>query len=164
MVHERVSLNLVLLLLIVNFESRIWLELLCISPVVNITSRLTHLMILSCLCNCHSFYHLHQQNKSPASKVKFRQASDQCKKVFEAAKLAYVIKTKESITSQKLSSWNLANSVLKKGKSAIPNLFNSPEVLPSASDKAKLFPKNFCRNSNLDDSGIFYLFSLLELI
>ena len=28
------------------------------------------------------------------------------------------------------------------------------EVLPSASDKAKLFPKTFSKNSNLDDLGI----------
>ena len=31
---------------------------------------------------------------------------------------------------------------------------NGPEVLSSASDKAKLFAKNFSKNSNLDDSGI----------
>ena len=64
---------------------------------------------------------------------------------------------KESITSQKLSSldfWQIANSVLNKGKSAIPPLFKGPEVLSSASDKAKLFPKNFSKNSNLHDSGI----------
>ena len=63
----------------------------------------------------------------------------------------------ESITSQKLGSrnfWRIANSVLKKGKSAIPPLFNSPEVLCSASDKAKLFAENFSKNSNLDDSEI----------
>ena len=50
--------------------------------------------------------------------------------------------------------WQIANSVLNKGKSAIPPLFNSPEVLSSASDKAKLFAENFSVNSNLDDSGI----------
>ena len=33
-------------------------------------------------------------------------------------------------------------------------LFSGPEVLSSASDKAKLFAKNFSKNSNLDDSGI----------
>ena len=63
----------------------------------------------------------------------------------------------ESITSQKLGShdfWQIANSVLNKGKSAIPPLFNGPEVLSSASDKAKLFAENFSKNSNLDDSGI----------
>ena len=104
----------------------------------------------------HSF-HLYQQNKSSESKVKFRQASDRCKRVLEAAKLAYATKTKDSITSQKLGSWDfwpVANSVLNKGKSAIPSLFNRPEVLSSASDKAKLFAKNFSKDSNLDDSGI----------
>ena len=63
----------------------------------------------------------------------------------------------ESITSQKLGSrdfWRIANSVLSKGKSAIPSLFNGPGVLSSASDKAKLFAENFSKNSNLDDSGI----------
>ena len=63
----------------------------------------------------------------------------------------------ESITSLKLGShdfWQIANSVLNKGKSAIPTLFNWLEVLSSASDKAKLFAENFSLNSNLDDSGI----------
>ena len=103
------------------------------------------------------FFRLYQQNKSSESKVKFRQASNHCKRVLEAAKLAYATKTKESITSQKLGSrdfWRIANSVLNKSKSAIPPLFNGPEVLSSASDKAKLFAKNFSKNSNLDDSGI----------
>ena len=71
------------------------------------------------------------------------------------------------ITSQKLGCaefWRIANSVLEKGKSAIPVLFNGPEVLSSASDKAKLFAKNFSKNSNLDDSVFLYLFSLLEPI
>ena len=95
--------------------------------------------------------------KSSASKVKFRQASNHCKRVLEAAKLPYVKKTKESITSQKLGSHDfcrIADSVLNKGKSAILPLFNDLEVLSSASDKAKLFPENFSKNSNLDDSGI----------
>ena len=52
------------------------------------------------------FFHLHQQNKSYESKVKFRQASNRCKRVLEAAKLAYATKTKESITSEKLGSWD----------------------------------------------------------
>ena len=34
---------------------------------------------------------------------------------------------------------------------AIPPLFNSLEVLSSASDKAKLFAQNVLKNSNLDD-------------
>ena len=103
------------------------------------------------------FFRLYQQNRSSESKIKFRQASNHCKKVLEAAKLACATKTKESITSQKLGSrdfWRIANSVLNKGKSAIPPLFNGPEVLSSASDKVKLFAKNFSKNSNLDDSGM----------
>ena len=98
-----------------------------------------------------------QKDKSSASEVKFRQASNCCKWVLEAAKLAYANKTKESITSQKLGShdfWRIANSVLNKSKSAIPLLFNGPQVLSSASDKTELFAENFSKNSNLDDSGI----------
>ena len=48
----------------------------------------------------------------------------------------------------------IANSVLNKGKSTILLLFNVSKVLSSASDKAKLFPENFSKNSNLDDSGV----------
>ena len=105
------------------------------------------------------FFRLYQQNKSSESKVKFRQASNLCKRVLEAAKLAYATKTKESITSQKLGSrdfWRIANSVLNEGKPAIPPLFNGREVLSSASDKGKLFAQNFSKNSNLDDSGIIF--------
>ena len=103
------------------------------------------------------FFHLYQKDKSSESKVKFRQASNRCKRVLEAVKLAYATKTKESITSQKLGSrdfWQIANSVLNKSKSGIPPLFNGLEVLSSACDKAKLFAKNFSKNSNLGDSGI----------
>ena len=100
---------------------------------------------------------MYQKDKSSDSKVNFRQASNRCKRVLEAAKLAYANKTKESITSQKLGSrdfWRIANSVLNKGKSAIPPLFNGLKMLSSASDRAKLFPENFSKNSNLDNAGI----------
>ena len=50
------------------------------------------------------FFRLYQQNKSSESKVKIRQASNRCKRILEAAKLAYATKTKESITSQKIGS------------------------------------------------------------
>ena len=128
-------------------------------------------MVFSSLCCCHShrndFFRLYQQNKSSESKVKFRQASNHCKRVLEVAKLAYATKTKESITSQKLGSWDfwqIANSVLNKGKSAIPPLFNGLEVLSSASGKAKLFAKTFPRTQILMTLVSLYLFSLLELI
>ena len=51
----------------------------------------------------------------------------------------------ESITSQKLGFrdfWRIANSVLNKGKSALPPLFIGLKVFSSASDKTKLFVEN----------------------
>ena len=89
--------------------------------------------------------------------MKVRQINYRCKRVFEADKLAYANRTRESITCQQLSSrdiWQFANSVLIKGISGIPPLFDEPEVLFSHSDKAKVCAKNFSKNSNLDDSGI----------
>ena len=44
--------------------------------------------------------------------------------------------------------------MLIKQKSPLPPLFNGPEVLSSASDKAKFFAENVSVNSSLDDSGI----------
>ena len=89
------------------------------------------------------FFHLYQQNKSSESKIKFRQASNHCKKVHHFPETRH---------------WGLfrqiANSVINKGQSAITPLFIGSEVLSSASDKAKLFAKKFSRNSNHDDSGI----------
>ena len=52
------------------------------------------------------FFCLYQKDKSSDSKVKFRQASNRCKRILEAAKLAYANKTKESINSHKLRSQN----------------------------------------------------------
>ena len=100
------------------------------------------------------FFCLYEKDKSSDSKVKFRQASNHCKRVIEAAKLVFANKTKEPITSQKFVSldfWQIANRVLNKGKSAIPPLRNGPKVLPSASEKAKLFAENLSKNSDLDD-------------
>ena len=125
----------------VKLHSSPWFSAACAAAIVHI----------------NHFFHLYHRGKSPDSKVKFRQASNHCKMVLEAAKLAYANKTKESITSQKLGScdfWRIANRVLNKGKSAIPPLLNRLEVLSFASDKAKLFAENFSLNSNLDDSGI----------
>ena len=49
------------------------------------------------IIHTNHFFRLYQQNKSSESKVKFRQVSNRCKRVLEAAKLAYATKTKESI-------------------------------------------------------------------
>ena len=101
-----------LLLLLVNFVSGSRLELMSISLIENIRSSLTHLhgfqplVLLSYFIEI-TFFRLHQKDKSSDSKVKFRQASNRCKRVLEAAKLAYTNKTKESITSQLM--WLLMN-------------------------------------------------------
>ena len=97
------------------------------------------------IVHINHLFHLYQQNKSSESKVKFRQASNHCKRVLEAAKFAFANKTKGSITYQKFGSWDIwgiANSVLNKGKLAIPPLFNSPDCEPELSyTLAQLFNK-----------------------
>ena len=82
------------------------------------------------------------------------------------SKMVVLIKTKESITSQKLGSrdlWGIANSVPNKGKSAIPPLFNSPEVLSSSSNNQSCMPKTFLRTLILMSHISLYRLSLLEL-
>ena len=81
---------------------------------------------------------LYQQNQSSASKVKFKQPNNHLKVVIEAAKPDYANKTKESITFYKLRTpdlWQIDNGVLNKDRSALPALFNGPEVLSSTSGK-----------------------------
>ena len=71
--------------------------------------------------------------------------------------ILHMVIKQEFITSQKLGPqvfWWIANSIFKKDKSAIPPPFNFPEVLSSASDKAKLFAKKFSKNPNRDGSGM----------
>ena len=85
------------------------------------------------------FFFFYEKDKYSASD---RQASNHCKRVLEAVKLAYANQAKESITSQKLGSCvfrQIANSVLSEGKSAIPPLLNDLEILSSACERARLF-------------------------
>ena len=58
------------------------------------------------------FFCLYQQSKSSESKVKCIQASNLCRKVLEAAKLAYTNKWKEFIIFQKLGFWDFFLSKL----------------------------------------------------
>ena len=146
MSHERISLISVLFLLLTNFVNGFSLELIVYIPYHKYQVRPHASPWFSADCavaidHRNHFFRLYQQNKSLESKAKLRQASNCCKRVLEASKLAYAKKTKEFITSQKIDSrdfWHIADSVLIKGKSAIPPLFNRPEVLSSVSDKAKL--------------------------
>ena len=107
MFHGRIYLNLVLLLLLVNFVSGFRLEMMYISLIKNIRSSLIHLHSAACapaIVQRNHFFRLHQMDKSSDSKSTFRQTTNCWKRVLEAAKLAYANKTKGSITSKKLSS------------------------------------------------------------
>ena len=46
------------------------------------------------IIHTNHFFRLHQKDKSSDSKAKFRHACNRCKRVFEAAKLAYANKTR----------------------------------------------------------------------
>ena len=82
--------------------------------------------------------------------------------------LLMLIKTKESITSQKLRSRDFCRSAISvsdKCKSAIPHLFNGSEVLSSAFDRAKVFAENFLKRTLIFLTQVsLKLISLLELI
>ena len=120
--------------------------------IANTSWSLTHLhgfqlLLLLWLCIIY-FFCLYQQNKSSELNVKSRQASNHCKSVLEAAKLAYVNKTKESVTSQKLGSqdfWQITNSVFNKGRSDVPPRINNLEILSSVLIKQNCLLKTFLR-------------------
>ena len=125
MFHGRISLSLVLLLLLVCEWVQVGIDLYIPHRKYQVKPHSSAWFSAACaaaIVHRNHFFCLYQREKSSDSKVKFRQASNRCKRVLEAAKLAYANKTKESITSQKLGShdfWQIANSVLNKGKSAI---------------------------------------------
>ena len=104
MFHGRIYLNLLLLLLLVNFVFR--LELMYIFLIGNIRSSLTYHHGFQLLVLLPQFIEITFLvcSKRINLILRFKQASNCCKKVLEAAKLAYANKTKESITFQKLSS------------------------------------------------------------
>ena len=141
MFHGRISLGLVLLRLLVNFLSGFRLEVMYISRAHS--SPWFSAACAAAIVHRNQFFPLYEKVKSSNSKVRFRQASNHCKRLLEAAKVAYAKKTR--VHSEELGSrdfWRIANSLLNKGKSPIPPLINGPEVL-SASDKSKLFTELF---------------------
>ena len=92
---------------------------------------------------------------TPDNKKLFNDSRNHCKRVITEAKSSYAEATRHSIASQRIGShdvWRICNSVLNRGKSTIPPLFNGPEVLTTSTDKANLFAGNFSYNSTLDDS------------
>ena len=95
-------LNLVLLLLLVNFVIGFKLELMYISLIVNISGQVS-VAYAAAIYHMNHFFHLYQQNKFSEPKVKFRQASNHCKRVLEAAKLACANETKDCIFPRNLA-------------------------------------------------------------
>ena len=103
------------------------------------------------------FFRLYQQHKSE-SKVKFGQASNCYKTVFEPAKLSYVNKIKESSLPRNLALGTFGELLIVfSTKLKLLYLLYStiPLNLPSASDKANCLPKTFLGTLNLDDWGIY---------
>ena len=86
-----------------NFVSGFRLELMYISLIVSIRSSLQQLVLLSQFIGIPFLICTNRINL--LIKVEFRQASNRCERVLEAAKLACANKIKESNTSQKLGSW-----------------------------------------------------------
>ena len=145
MFHGRISLNLVLLLLLVKFMSRLLDWNWCVYPSYrkyHIKSHSSLRFSAAAMVHRNHFFGLYQKNKSSDSKVKFREAINHCKRVLEAVILHML---KESIIFQKLGSWDfrwIANNILNKGKCAIPH---SRGVVYCTFDKAKLFTENFSK-------------------
>ena len=103
---------------------------------------------------------MYQKDKTFDSKVKFRQASNHCKKVLKLPNLHMLIKENRPLLPRNLALVTFGKLLIvfsTKVNLLIRPLFNGPEVLSSASDKAKLFAENFSKNSNLHDSGISLL-------
>ena len=171
MFFGKISLNLLLLLLLVYFCNGFKLDLMYISLIVSIRSSLTHLLIFSCLCCCHSYRNhflvFYQQNKCAKSIAKFRRASNRCKRVLEAAKRAYANKIKSQSMHKNLPVWTFDE---------LPVLFstkvNPLYLLCSMAQGCCLFrqikqnclPRTFLRTVILMTQVYLCLFSLLELI
>ena len=101
---------------------------------------------------------MYQREKSSDSKVKFRQASNRCKRVLEAAKLTYAIKEQKSPLLPRNLALVTSGELLIVFSTKVSLLY----LLYSLGErccllhliKAKLFAENFSLNSNLDDSGV----------
>ena len=116
----------------------------------------------------NNFFRLYQQNKSSESKVKFRQASNRCKRVLEATKLLHML-IKQKIPSLPK---NFALRTFGKLPIVFSTKVNLLYFLYSTAQRCCLLPpikqscllKTFLRTLMLMTQVSLYLFSLLELI
>ena len=131
-------------------------------------------MVFSCLCCCHSslvhrnhFFRLFQKDKSFKFRVKFRQTSNHCKRVLEAANLHMLIK-QDSLSLRR----NLALGTFGKLLIVFSTKVNLLYLLYSFVWRCCLLHlikqncllKTFLRTPILMSQVSLYLFSFLELI
>ena len=124
-------------------------------------------MVFSGFCYCHYFFNLHQQNKFSESKIKFRQASNRSKRVFETAKREYANETKETITSHKLGFLAFGEVLIVFSTKVNPLYFLHSTIRMCCIQhpiKQNCFLKTFLRTPVLTTQVSLYLHSLLELI
>ena len=118
MFHGRMSLNSVLLLLAAKeFCGRVQVGIdvyipHCKYQVNPHSSPWFSAAYAAAIVHRNHFFSLYQQNESSESKVMLRQASNCYERVLEAAEFAYAVKTKKSITLQKLGSQDFAELLL----------------------------------------------------
>ena len=118
MFHGRMSLNSVLLLLAAKeFCGRVQVGIdvyipHCKYQVNPHSSPWFSAAYAAAIVHRNHFFSLYQQNESSESKVMLRQASNCYERVLEAAEFAYAVKTKKSITLQKLGSQDFTELLL----------------------------------------------------
>ena len=113
----------------------------------------------------YHFFHLYQKDKSSDSKVKFKQGSNRCKRVLEAAKLAFVIKQKSPLLLRNLALVTFELLIVFSKKVNLLYLLYSMAwrccLLHLIKQNCLLI--TFLRTLILTEVSL-YLFSLLELI
>ena len=110
----------------------------------------------SAIAHRNHHFHKYNRNKCQETKSEYKAASRRCSRILRQAVSAYQENVHSKIQDQRLGSrefWKITNTVLHRGKSAIPTLLHGPEVLSSSADKASLFADMFASNGNLDDSN-----------
>ena len=166
MFHGRMSVKLIplLLLLVVNFVSGSRMKLIHISLIINIRSRISKPIWFptACAAVAHENFFLcfRQQNKSYASKLKFRQGGNYYKRIPEAVHLAY--------TNKRNLGWVTFGKLLRLFSGKV-NLLHLLYSMPQRQGyvhpiKQICVMKTFLITLILMTQISIYLFSLVEII
>ena len=92
------------------------------------------------------YFHQYHPNATCENKKLCCDSRNHCKKVLKDARSNYAEATRCSVASQLIGSgafWRICNSVLNRGKSTIPSLFNGTEVLTTSTGKARISPSKW---------------------